>query len=553
MKQLRIFLGLAIAACLTVPVMAQPSVSFDGNAKVRFGSQYVRVDGQDDACMMFMADQRMDERQKYFYGVMFAASAIKSTLISFINYETTTAFMTNSADAYKQDLELYLKAGVAQKGDANTFKAIYTSLAALGYSNRQATDATTSIMIANSPALSSYATSTLANSQVSLLALTNSLTMIQGSWKKAGINGANLANYLSGKNRGKDSKSFWFGLKNKQDIRVNTTLKDDRLTARVGVEYQGSTPRYSDEKTTPSLEVKEAWVAYDFDVVKVTYATVGAQARWDEDILDIGDYSAEGSLDFTIRPFDDKNSDIFLTIISDHSAEKAKYEVFNNRIMPITQLGYESTSDSLDLKAGGVLDWYNGDDSSTGGYKGWMGFASVIFKVGKIKELAPGSMAFGMSGIYGQNVAKFAGMDPDDTDCLVLSAVTKSDNNLYRNTDKHGDKRDAQVRGIHAYSAVRLWEGALFYTGWYFSQARFVGVNPYDSSDFITYKWMTAYKAEIALIQYFSRNFNTKLACGYECYSLRPHSDYGIVTPFKPHPYLGGWGYETLLECEYKF
>ena len=77
-------------------------------------------------------------------------------------------------------------------------------------------------MIANSPALSSYATSTLANSQVSLLALTNSLTTIQGSWKKAGINGTNLANYLSGKNREKDSKSFWFGLKNKQDIRVNT-------------------------------------------------------------------------------------------------------------------------------------------------------------------------------------------------------------------------------------------------------------------------------------------------------------------------------------------
>lgn len=552
MKQLRIVLGLAIAACLTVPVMAQPTVTFDGNAKVRFGSQYVRVDGNDDACMMFMADQRMDKRQAYFYGVMFAASAIKSTLISFINYEGTDGFMSNSADGYKADLNSFIEAYIAKSANETAFTSLVAVYMQNGLTARAATDSATDTMFSLNSSLATGASKFLEGSQVSILALTNSLTTIQSSWKKAGINGTNLKDYLSGRNRGKDSKSFWFGLKNKQDIRVNTTLKDERLTARIGVEYQAATPRY-DDKTTPALQCKEAWVAYDWDLIKVTYATVGAQARWDEDILDIGDYSAEGSLDFTIRPFSDKNSDIFVTLISDHSAEKAKYEVFNNRMLPITQLGYESTSDSLDIKLGGVLDWYKGDDSSTGGYTGWMGFASVIFKVGKIKELAPGSMAFGMAGIYGENVSKFAGMDPADTDCLVLSAVTKNDNNLYRNTDCHGDKRDAQVRGIHAYSAVRLWEGALFYTGWYFSQARFVGVNPYDENDFITYKWMTAYKAELALIQYFSRNFNVKLACGYECYSLRPHSDYGIVTPFKPHPYLGGWGYETLLECEYKF
>jgi hypothetical protein len=552
MKLLKVVLGLAVAVGLFAPAMASPSVTFDGNAKVRFGSQYVRVDGNDDAAMMFMADQRMDQRQAYFYGVMFAAHALKDTLVSFIGYETPSGFMSNSADTFKTDLQKYMEAYIAKSADGGTFAAIYQGFIAMGSTSRQATDATTAAMFGGNPKLATGAANFIAGSQVSILALTNSLTTIQTSWKKVGINGNNLAKYLDGSNRKKDSQSFWFGLKNKQDVRLNTNIKDERLTAKVSVDYQASTPRY-DTKTTPSLECKEAWVAYDFGPLKVTYATVGAQGRWDGDIYDIGDgYSAEGSLDFIIKPFANAGN-VFVTLISDHSAEKAKYEVFNNRILPITQLGYEINNDIIDFKAGGVLDWYKGSDSSTGAYKGWMAFASATYKIGKIGELAPGSMAFGFAGAYGQNVDKFAGMNPDDTDCLVLSVVTKQDNNLHRNTDCHGDKRDAQVRGVHAYSAVRLWEGALFYSGWYMSQARFVGVNPYDSADFIDYKWMTAYKMEFALIQFFSKNFNVKVATGYESYSLRPHSNYGVIPLFDPDPKLGGWGFETLVEAEFLF
>lgn len=557
MRQLRIVLGLLFAMGLVAPAMAAPTVTFDGNAKVRFGMQYVRVDQNDDAALMFMADQRCDQREAYFYGVMFMAHSLKDTLISFVNYETPGGFLANSADGINQDIKSYMTVGAAQSiatsvNNLSAYNALVAGYLGAGQSSKAAlTNA------ANDFLAGAGQTATISNfiqgSQISIIALTNSLTTIQTSWKKAGISSKDLGEYINGSKRAKDRQSLWFGMKDEQNIRLNTNIKDEKFSAKISVDYQVATPTYDGTKTDPSLRCRDAWVAYDFGPLKVTYDTVKGQGRWNADLLDIGDYSAVGSLDFMIKPIANMG-DFFVTFMSYRMQEGAKYEVFNNRILPITQLGYEIVNDSIDLKAGGVVDWYRGKDAATGPYFGYLGFTSFAYKIGKIDELAPGSMAFGFSGAYGQNVDGFAGINSnDDTDGLVLSVVTKSDQNLHRAVNKNGNKKDAQVRAVSAFSAIRLWTGALLFSDVFFSQARFVGVNPYDENDWIDYNWMAAYKAEAALVQFFSKNFNVKLGLGLECYSMRPYKDAAIIPVFAEYPKYGGWGFEVTLESEYLF
>jgi hypothetical protein len=159
----------------------------------------------------------------------------------------------------------------------------------------------------------------------------------------------------------------------------------------------------------------------------------------------------------------------------------------------------------------------------------------------------------GFAGLYGQNVDKFAGMDPNNNDCIVNQVVTQTTQHIERAADSKGNLKDGQVRGVNLYGAVRLWTGALFYADAQFSQMRYVGSSPYDNNMYIDYKWMTSYRVRLALVQFFSKNFNVKLGTGYECYCIAPTGNYGIIPLFAEHPKNGGFGIETTIEGQYLF
>ncbi|MGL4369021.1 MAG: hypothetical protein ACRCUT_05025, partial [Spirochaetota bacterium] len=247
------------------------------------------------------------------------------------------------------------------------------------------------------------------------------------------------------------------------------------------------------------------------------------QGRWNADIQYIGDYSGEASLNFAIKT--GEKQDIFFTIMSDRAVSSPiQYENADSRKIPMIQAGYEIETDTIVASVGGVVDKYNKKDAD---YLGYMGFANVVYKMGKIDELENGSMAFGISGVYGVNVSKFAGMDPADMECITLHAY-----GTFAPTPVAKYADDSTVYGAIAFVAGSFWTGGLISADVRYSQATLSDSDPY-----------TAIKAEGGVTQYFAKNFYVMVAGGYESYSVVA-GDKGADA---------AWGYEATVEAGYKF
>jgi hypothetical protein len=165
-----------------------------------------------------------------------------------------------------------------------------------------------------------------------------------------------------------------------------------------------------------------------------------------------------------------------------------------------------------------------------------MVFGNVTYKMGNIGELQTGSMAFGLSGVYGQNVSAFAANDPVDMDSVTLS-VSQIASGINPSEDPllvgSADDEDSTVYGGLIFFAGSFWKGGLIYTDFRYSEAKLYG----ESDAF------SAYKFQVSATQYFSKNFYVMLGTGYESYSVVPDDD----------GYDRAWGYEAVVEAGYKF
>ncbi|MGL4370164.1 MAG: hypothetical protein ACRCUT_10915, partial [Spirochaetota bacterium] len=280
----------------------------------------------------------------------------------------------------------------------------------------------------------------------------------------------------AGRDRDEDSKGMFYGLKNEQSTRLNAKIEDGKLTANFGAEMD----------STNGVAVKAADVAYDFGMLKITYSDASLQSRWNADIQYVGDYSGESSLDFSVKPGENMGN-LFFTILSDKSVSTdVMYENTDLRVIPMMQLGYEYESDTLNGSVGGVLDKYKGDIDKDD-YTGYMGFANVVYKMGKIDELENGSMAFGISGIYGKNTSRFAGMDPADMEAVTLDVAGAVAAGVAEYLDgrvnpiiqiQKGDK-DSTVYGAIAFVAGSFWTGGLVSADARYSQVKLSDSDPY--------------------------------------------------------------------------
>ncbi|PKL15226.1 MAG: hypothetical protein CVV49_21715 [Spirochaetae bacterium HGW-Spirochaetae-5] len=333
-----------------------------------------------------------------------------------------------------------------------------------------------------------------------------------------------IADYRSRKH----AKALFTGQKQEQAAALNMKVEDDKLTVKIGVEVDS-------EK---ELEVKQAAFSFDYGFGAITYDAAGSQNRWNENIFYVGgsDENNDGisSVDFTFIPAPQMGN-IFLTLISNKANSSAvKYENNDDRIIPITQLGYEYTSAMIDAKVGGVYDKYKGETAAND-YTGYLGFGNVTVKLGNIKELETGSMAFGLSGLYGQNVSTFAPMDTADMESATISvsqiASAKSPLDDPILVAKSGDD-DAKVWGGLVFFAGSFWKGGLVYTDFRYSEVKWGSNDPFS-----------AYKFQVSITQYFNKNFYIMPGAGYEAYSVVA-GDKGIDK---------AWGYEGVIEAGYKF
>jgi hypothetical protein len=318
------------------------------------------------------------------------------------------------------------------------------------------------------------------------------------------------------------------GQKQEQAARLNMKVEDDKLTVKIGAEVD------SDKE----FELKQAAFSFDYGIGAITYDAAGSQNRWNENIFYVGgsDENNDGisSVDFTFIP-GPQMGNVFLTLISNKANSSAvKYENNDDRVIPIMQLGYEYTSAMVDATAGGVLDKYKGETASND-YTGYLGFGNVTIKLGNIKELETGSMAFGLSGVYGQNVSTFAPMDTADMESATLSvsqiasALNPLDDPIL--VGKSGDD-DAKVWGGLVFFAGSFWTGGLVYTDFRYSEVKFGSEDPFS-----------AYKFQVSVTQYLTKNFYVMPGAGYEAYSVVPGDD-GIDK---------AWGYEATIEAGFKF
>jgi len=459
MKKIK-FLAVLAAVAIAVPAMSAPTVTWSGQAKARYGMQYMEVDKTSMESVAFLAGLKED-----------------TTL-------ATQAGLFASMPALLAGIE----GGIAMGASVDAAAAgVYSSLSAEQ----------------------------------------------QAGLKAAGFpDAASLASAYTAVTDSDASKGMFAGQKNEQSVRLNAKIEDDKLTAVIGVELDANN----------GVKAKQADISFDYGVGKVTYSTIGVQNRWDANIFyvgnyegDLGDSNVKSSLDFTYKPGDNMGN-VFFTLISDKAVgTPVQYENTDNRIIPIMQLGYEYSSSTLDAKVGGVFDKYKGDVKDDG-YTGYLAFGNVTYKMGNIGELQTGSMAFGISGVYGQNVSAFAANDPVDMDSVTISVsrIAEMKNPAEEPMLVGSDgKEDSTVYGGLIFFAGSFWKGGLVYTDLRYSEVKLYG----ESDPF------SAYKFQVAVTQYLTKNFYVMLGTGYESYSVVPDDD-GIDR---------AWGYEVVLEAGYKF
>lgn len=454
MKKVK-FLAAIAAVAIAIPAMSAPTVTWSGEAKARYGMQYMEVDKTHAASLSFLAGLREDSTRALQYGALAgAASGVKPAL-------------DNTAIAPED---------------------IWAAVGALG----------------------------------------------QGAFTAMGLDSAEkVAQFARDYRSGKYAEGTFAGQKNEQSVRLNAKIEDDKLTAVIGVELDAKN----------GIKAKQADISFDYGVGKVTYSTIGVQNRWDANIFYVGNYEGDpgdsnvkSSLDFTYMP-GDKMGNVFFTLISDKAVgTPVKYENLDNRVIPIMQLGYEYSSSTIDAKGGAVFDKYKGDVLDNG-YTGYLFFGNVTYKMGNIGELQTGSMAFGISGLYGQNVSAFAANDPVDMDSVTISVsqriVEMKNPSEYPILVGSDGKEDSTVYGGLIFFAGSFWKGGLVYTDFRYSEVKLYGASDPFS----------AYKFQIAVTQYFSKNFYLMAGTGYESYSVVA-GDKGFDR---------AWGYEVVLEAGYKF
>jgi hypothetical protein len=273
----------------------------------------------------------------------------------------------------------------------------------------------------------------------------------------------------------------------------------------------------------------------------IKYNTADLTNRWDSDIIYVGNYTGQNSLDFEFKPVADMGY-AFFTIMSDNGFDRVKYESTEMRKTPMFSVGYVYESGMIDATLGGV---YDSPTKEGGDYTGYLAFADIKVKSGQMASEV-GSFVIKLSGVYGKNTSRFAGMDPADMEQATLGMATNldlyflgkstpndftDDVDLEFNTISKGAK-DSTVMGGHLSATYTAWMGGMINFDARISQAKLNGGDPYF-----------AQRYTLAVIQALDANFFITPAVGYEQYSVVPGDNTADYA----------WGYEVTLDFGFRF
>ncbi len=516
MKQIKFLAVAALVAAIALPAMAETKVTFSGYAKARFGAQYMKTDNTDMQSLALLAGLKEDTKAATVYAALSNTTNAATTAVNAMTYDTlrnTAASAYNkflggtgvptAADYTAVDAASPFAPMVTGAGTFTSMNAIANALVKAGMD--------TAITALNGPSeAAAYAAVRAAFSSV--LSPEDTLKLVRA--------------YQSGK----AAQGLLVGQKVEQSTRLDLKIEDDKLTFKVGAELD----------STNGFVLKQAAIAFDYGIGAVTFDDAGLQGRYNGDIFYVGtSNTSKSSIDFTLKPGENMGN-VFFTLMSNKALAGVKYENTANRTIPIMQLGYEYKSDMVDVTGGYIYDKFKGGTTNVK-QTGYMGFGTLTFKVADIKKLdGDMAMAVSLSGLVGQNVVNFANMKATDLESASIS-LNQFGNGLsplsaQTTVSRSAADKDAHVRGMIVSAGITPWKGGLI-SGSYRISELTLGGEPY-----------TAYKAELAVTQYFSKNFYVLLGGGTESYSVAP-GDQAITG----NPIEAAYGYEGTLEFGYKF
>ncbi len=478
MKQFKILVALLFATAIAVPAMAT-TVTWTGGANARFGYQQLNADNIDPWSVLLMSS------------------------------------LSSNTTAFGSDLE----ANMTEFGAKCTTMATEYTIFGMG---GPAPSAASQALYAKAQKHGMAANF----SNLAALAATPSWAIGMGVMKDADYT----------------KKGDYVGLKNENSVNLAANVVSDskKLTAKIEAKF--ATPsKYqefqSDEASaTRPIDLQAAWVKYDLGMAAIKYNTADLSNRWDSDIIYVGNYTGQNSLDFEIKPVADMGY-AFFTIMSDNGFDRVKYESTEMRTTPMFSAGYVYESSMIDATLGGV---YDSPTKEGGDYTGYLAFADVKVKSGQMGTEV-GSFLVELSGVYGKNTARFAGMDPADMEQATLGVSNLddfllNDDTLIFNTIAKAEK-DSTVKGGHLSATYTAWMGGMINFDARVSQCT---IN--DSDPFFSQRYT------LAIIQALDANFFVTLAGGYEQYSVQPGDEnaYGETVD-------AAWGYEATLDFGYRF
>ncbi len=511
MKQIKYLAALALVAAIALPAMAETKVTFSGNAKARFGFQYMKADNTDFQSLALMAGLKEDTKAATVYAAL----------------SNTTAASTTAVNAMSYLAQRDIAAAAAGGGTATV-----GTYAAVDGINPLAPLALGPLSFTSITDLAKYAVKKKMDDAITALNGPNetlAYNAVLGAFGTT-MSSAEVLKLVRAYQSGKAAQGLFVGSKNEQSTRLNVKIEDDKLTFKVGAELD----------STYGFVLKQAAISFDYGIGAVTYDDAGNQGRYNADIFYVGNSNGnKSSLDFTFKPGEGMGN-VFFTLMSTKAMSGVKYENTANRTIPIMQLGYEYTSDMVDVTGGYIYDKFKGGTTEVK-QTGYMGFGTVTFKVADIKKLdGDMAMAISLSGLIGQNVVNFANMKATDLESasVSLNQFGLGNNPLTTQTtvSRSAADKDAHVRGMIVSAGVTPWKGGLI-SGSYRISELTLGGEPF-----------TAYKAELAVTQYFSKNFYVLLGGGTESYSVTA-GDQTILG----NPVEAAYGYEGTLEFGYKF